>query len=228
MANKKTILALGVTYLLLVLSFNSVSANNAFEKEKLCIEESNAINILFDEIELAACNAPNYFEFLNLLRNLLKNKGFESFPILNYIMDKILSWITSQKDTTQGGMNIKNLFDRLNFKFPKDSSKEYFVFSCGSYNRWNPRKENEISLLKPGFKFWRYSGESRLFKGRTLIIEKQPFGIKQRVMGSQIGLMMGFRGFYLDWESRLTGNAYNFFIGRVNRIIALDTSPFSD
>jgi hypothetical protein len=228
MANKKTILTLGVTSLLLVLSFSTVSANNTSEKRELCIEESNAIDILFDEIELAASSAQNYFEFLNLLRNLLKNRGLESFPILNYIMDKIVSWITSQKNIPKDRLNIKNVFDKLNLRFPKDSSKEYFVFSCGSYNRWNPRKENEISLLKPGFKFWRYSGESRLFKGRTLIIERHPFGIKQRVMGSQIGLMMGFRGFYSDWESRLTGNAYNFFIGRVNRIIAFDTSPFSD
>jgi len=228
MINKKTILSLGVAFLLLVLSFCTVSANITPVKSELCIKESNAVNTLFEEIELAACSAQNYMEFLNLLRNLFKNKGLESFPILNYIIGKILSWITSQKSISQGNKNINNLFDKLNLNFPKQSSKEYFVFSCGSYNRWNPRKENEISLLKPGFKFWRYSAKSRLFKGRTLIIEKQPFGIKQRVMGSQIGLMTGFRGFYLDWESRLTENAYNFFIGRVNRIIVLDTSPFSD
>lgn len=228
MAYKKTVLTLGVASLLLVLSFSTVSANNTSEKCELYNEEFNAINTLFDEIELAASTAPNYFEFLNLLRNLFKNRGLEAFPILNYIMDKILSWITSQKKTSKDGMNIKNLFDKLNIRFPKKNSKEYLVFSCGAYNRWNPRKENEISLLKPGFKVWRYSGKSKFFQGRTLIIERHPFGIKQRVIGSQIGLMIGFRGFYLDWESKLTGNAYNFFIGRVNRIIALDTSPFSD
>jgi hypothetical protein len=225
---KKTILAIGVISLLVLLSFGSVTAHNNSVKCDLCNKESNAINMLFDEIELAAGTAHNYGEFLNLLRNILKNKGLESFPILKYIINKISSWVASQKNLPQRNNIIDTLFSKIDVIIPKESSKKYFVFSCGSYNRWNPRKDNEISLLKPGFEFWRYSGKSKLFKGRTIIVEKHPFGIKQRVMGSQIGLMMGFKGVYLDWESKLTGNAYTLFIGRSNRIRAFDTTPFSD
>lgn len=227
MLKNKTILAIGVTFLFLLLSMTPASANVTPKKIGLCVQESNAVGRLFDEIELAACNAHNYQEFLELVRDLFKNKDFETFPILKVILDKIISWVTKERDY-YFGKNINALLERFNLGILKDGSKYYFVFSYGTYNRWNPRKENEIRLFKQGFEFWRYSGKSKIFKGRTLIVERHPFGIKQRVIGSQIGLMTGFRGLYIDRESKLTGNSYNLFIGRANRIRAFDTSPFSN
>ena len=227
MLKNKTILAIGVTFLFLLLSMTPVSANATSEKIGLYEQESNAVGRLFDEIELAACNAHNYQEFLELVRDLFKNKDFKTFPILKVILDKIISWVTKERDY-YFGKNINALLERFNLGILKDSSKYYFVFSYGSYNRWNPRKENEIRLFKQGFEFWRYSGKSKIFKGRTLILERHPFGIKQRVIGSQIGVMTGFRGLHIDMESKLTGNSYNLFIGRANRIRAFDTSPFSN
>lgn len=227
MLKNKTILAIGVTFLFLLLSMTPASANVTSKKIGLCVQESNAVGRLFDEIELAACNAHNYQEFLELVRDLFKNKDFETFPILKVILDKIISWVTKERDY-YFGKNINALLERFNLGILKDSSKYYFVFSYGTYNRWNPRKENEIRLFKQGFEFWRYSGKSKIFKGRTLIVERHPFGIKQRVIGSQIGVMTGFRGLHIDWESKLTGNSYNLFIGRANRIRAFDTSPFSN
>lgn len=227
MLKNKAILAVGVTFLFLALSMTPVSANATSKKIGLCEQESNAVGRLFDEIELAACNAHNYQEFLELVRDLFKNKDFETFPILKVILDKIVTWVTKERDY-YFGKNINAVLERFNLGILKDSSKYYFVFSYGSYNRWNPRKENEIRLFKQGFEFWRYSGKSKIFKGRTLIIERHPFGIKQRVIGSQIGVMTGFRGLHIDWESKLTGTAYNLFIGRANRIRAFDITPFSD
>ncbi len=227
MLKNKAILAVGVTFLFLALSMTPASANVTSKKIGLCVQESNAVGRLFDEIELAACNAHNYQEFLELVRDLFKNKDFETFPILKVILDKIISWVTKERDY-YFGKNINALLERFNLGILKDSSKYYFVFSYGTYNRWNPRKENEIRLFKQGFEFWRYSGKSKIFKGRTLIVERHPFGIKQRVIGSQIGVMTGFRGLHIDWESKLTGNSYNLFIGRANRIRAFDTSPFSN
>lgn len=227
MLKNKTILAVGVTFLFLVLSMTPVSANATSKKIGLCAQESNAVGRLFDKIELAASNAHNYQEFLELVRDLVKNKEFETFPVLKVILDKIISWVTKERDY-YFGKNINALLERFNLGKLKDSSKYYFVFSYGSYNRWNPRKENEIALFKQRFDFWRYSGKSKIFKGRTLIVERHPFGIKQRVIGSQIGVMRGFRGLYIDRESKLTGNSYNLFIGRANRIRAFDITPFSN
>lgn len=228
MFNRKILLTIGVTSLLLILNMSSISANISNKENKLYLEESKIIENLFDEIELAACEAANFNEFLDLIRIVFKNIGLDSFPILKYIINKIISWITFEKELSLGNKFTKNLFDKFNLEFLSENSKDFFVFSIGSYKRWNPRKENEISLVKPGIEFWRYDGNTNLFKGRTLIIERQPIGIKQRVIGAQIGLMIGFRGLFIDWESRLTGNDYTLFIGRANRIRALDTTPFSD
>jgi hypothetical protein len=74
---------------------------------------------------------------------------------------------------------------------------------------------------------WRYSDTSMILTGRTLVIERQPFEIHQKVKGPQLGLMRCFKGIYLDIESKLTGNSYVFFMGRANRIHAFDLTPLS-
>jgi hypothetical protein len=74
---------------------------------------------------------------------------------------------------------------------------------------------------------WRYSDVSKLLKGRTLILERQPFGVHQKMVGPQIGIMKGFRGIYIDIESKLTGNSYVVFMGIVHRIRTFDLTPLS-
>ena len=79
MIKNKAILAIGIIFLLVALSMTPASANAASKKIELCEQESNAVARLFDEIELAANTALNYGEFLELLRELFKNKGFKLF-----------------------------------------------------------------------------------------------------------------------------------------------------
>ncbi len=74
---------------------------------------------------------------------------------------------------------------------------------------------------------WRYSDASKLLKGRTLIIGRQPFEIHQKMSGPQLGFMKGFKGIYFDFESRLTGDSYVFIMGRAHRIRAFDLTPLS-
>jgi hypothetical protein len=45
--------------------------------------------------------------------------------------------------------------------------------------------------------------------------------------GPQVGLMSGFKGIYIDHESKLTGDSYVFFIGHAHRIRVFDLTPFS-
>ena len=220
------IITIGVTYLFLALSLTSVTGNSIINKTRLCELEINAMDTLFDEIEKAAYTSNNYQEFLEIVRNLYKSLELEKFPILRYILNKIMFWVTS----LQGyglGQNINNILNKFRIGGLRDYLKNNFVFSYGTYKRWNPRKEDELKLFRQGFEFWRYSGKSILLKSRTLIIERQPFGIKQRVIGSQIGYVMGFRGLYIDRESKLTGNSYMIFIGGANRAKAYDITPFS-
>lgn len=226
MLKKKVIIIIGITYLFLALSFTSVTANPLFNKARLRDLELNAVDKLFDEIESAAYSAKNYQEFLEIVRNLHNKLELKKFPILKYFLNKILSWVTSIQKFTPG-KNISNLLGRFRIGRFRDLLKDNFVFSYGTYKRWNPRKKDEIKLFKQGFEIFRFSGKSPLLKSRTLIIKSQPFGIKQRVIGSQIGYMIGFRGLYIDRESKITGTSYTLFIGGANRIKAFDTSPFS-
>jgi hypothetical protein len=91
----------------------------------------------------------------------------------------------------------------------------------------NPFKENTVAHLKPGLSMWRYSAASILIKGRTLVLERKPFGIHQKIAGPQLGLMRGFKGIYIDHESKLTANSYIFFMGHAPRIRVFDLTPFS-
>ena len=72
---------------------------------------------------------------------------------------------------------------------------------------------------------WRYSGKTTLFTGKTLIMKD--FQVKQRITGPQVGMVLGFKGLYLDTESKLTGNSYILFMGRATRAHAFDITPFS-
>ncbi len=225
MLNMKKIVTIGVIYLFLTLSITSVSANTT-NKNRLCELELSALDNLYDEIESAAYRANNYQEFLEILRNLYDTMELKKFPIIKYILNKILSWVTSFGGFGLG-KNINNLIERFRIGRFRDLLKNNFIFSYGSYKRLNPRKDNEIKLFKQGFEFWRYSAKSMLLKSRTLVIGREPFGIKNRVLGSQIGYMLGFRGFFIDRQSKITGNCYKIFIGGANRIKVLDTSPFS-
>ena len=137
-----------------------------------------------------------------------------------------MSWVTSFGNISIG-KNINNFLSRFRIGRFRDYLKNNFIFSYGVYKRLNPRKSDEIKLFKQGFEFWRYSAKSILLKSRTLVIQREPYGIKNRVMGKQIGYMMGFRGFYIDRESKITGNSYKLFIGGANRVRVFDTTPFS-
>jgi hypothetical protein len=226
MLKRKMIITIGVTSLFLALSLSSVSGNSIINKTRLFELEQNAMDKLFEEIESAAYTANNFEEFLEIVRNLYKNLDLETFPILRYILNRILYWATA----IQGygfGQNINKILDNFRIGGFRDSLKNNFIFSYGTYKRWNPRKEDELKLFKQGFEFWRYSGKPVLLNSRTIIIERQPFGIKQRVIGSQIGYVFGFRGIYIDRESKLTGNSYRMFIGGANRAKAYDITPFS-
>ncbi len=218
MFKRKMIITIGITYLFLALSLTSVTGNSIINKTRLCELEINAMDKLFEEIESAAYTANNYQEFLEIIRNLYKSLELEKFPILRYILNKIMYWVTA----LQGygiGQNIDNVLNKFRIGGLRDYLKNNFIFSYGTYKRWNPRKEDELKIFKQGFEFWRYSGKPILLNSRTIIIERQPFGIKQRVIGSQIGYVLGFRGLYIDRESKLTGNSYIIFIGGANYLL---------
>jgi hypothetical protein len=221
---KKTLLTIALITLLLSLSISSPTLARPTNQLNTQFEE-RAVEQLMDAIEDAAEKATSFENFLELIRDLLNRDNFKAFPLIRDIIERILNVSQSKTGFSIRGHSMSSIGDRgiLPLRI-----KKHFVISYGVYNRLNPFKDNQIKIQKEGLTFWRYGGTSSLMRGRTLIIERQPFGIKQRIIGPQCGLMAGFRGIYFDMESRLTGNAYSFFMGGTQRIRGFDLSPFAD
>ena len=220
MLKNKAIFAIGATFLFLAVAMIPASANVTTEK-RLCDQEYETLDELVNKIG----GAKSYEEVLKIIRDFCENDALGNFPIIKGILLKILKWVISQRSLYFGGYEFGRIFSKGLFG---DQSSEKFIVSFGSYNKILPGKKDEkITLFKQGFAFWHYSGKAKLSKGRTVIIER-PFSIKQRVTGSQIGFMTGFKGLHLDLESKLTGNSYVFIMGNARRAKAFGLGLFSD
>jgi len=228
MVKNKAIFAIGATFLFLAVAMIPVSAsvisqNRLYDLGDLEYETfNNLMDELFNDLEEAECLGDVY----DIIENFYENKAFGNFPIIKEILLKILKWIISQRSLYLGGYELGRIFNKGLFG---DRSSEKFIVSFGSYNKILPGKKDEkITLFKQGFAFWHYSGKAKLSKGRTVIIERQPFSIKQLVTGPQIGFMTGFNGLHLDLENKLTGNSYVFIMGNARRAKAFGLGLFSD
>lgn len=220
--NKKVFLAVSVTLLFISISALPVYAQMTSEQD-LVSQEATTVDKFMDEVEHIASESQTFRDFAEKLQNLCLNNEYGKFTIVREFISKILQFLMKEKGLSIGGININDLLGIFFSKYRPD----YFVISYGAYHRLNPWKENSINRFKERLSMWRYSDTSKLLKGRTLILERQPFGIHQRMIGPQLGLMKGFKGIYLDIESKLTGNAYVVFIGRVDRIRTFDLTPLS-
>ena len=191
--------------------------------ENTSIRETRTIEKLMDEVEHIAAEADTFPEFVQQLQELCLKNEYIKFPVVRELASKIIQFLTKERALGGSGLNLLNLLGVFSSKL----SPNYFVISYGAYHRLNPRKENSIDRFRERLSMWRYSDSAKLLKGRTLVLERQPFGVHQKMLGPQLGFMRGFRGIYLDIESKLTGNAYVFFMGRVQRIHAFDLTPLS-
>ena len=229
MLKNKAIFALGATFLFLAVAMVPASANVTQDKLKLCCEEYELVSAVLNDLMNKIEGAESYKEILEIIKDFCSVEIFGRFPILKDLFVKIVKWVFSQRSLFFGGSNIGRI---LNNKLSNGRSKEKFIISFGSYQkRLLDKKDEKISLFKQGFAFWRYSGRAKLSKGRTLIVDREPFGIQDRVRGSQIGIMLGFSGLFIDVKSKLTGNSYVFIMGNARRAKALDLhflTPFSN
>ncbi|DAC72681.1 MAG TPA: hypothetical protein DSN98_03815 [Thermoplasmata archaeon] len=217
---KKTLLTLSVALLFIGVAILPITAQMT-QTEDIALQETNVIEKFMDNVERIASESQTFSEFSQKLQDLLLNSEFSKFTIVNELVAKMLQFLTTEKGILGSGINLLDLLGR----FSTTLRPSYFVISYGAYHRLSPRKENSINRFKEGLSMWRYSDVSKLLKGRTLILERHPFGIHQKMIGPQVGFMKGFKGIYLDIESRLTGNAYVLFLGSAHRIRTFDLTP---
>lgn len=217
---KKIFLTGIILALLMGITLSPATAQLTLRENTSC-QETRTLETFMEDVECIAAEAHTFSEFIQELSDLCLRNDYIKFPVVQELVAKLLQFLTKERALAASGLNLLDLLDVFSSKL----SKNYFVISYGAYHRLNPRKENSIDRFKERLSMWRYSDTAKLLKGRTLILERQPFGIHQKMLGPQLGFMKGFKGIYIDFESKLTGNAYVFFIGRVQRIRAFDLTP---
>jgi hypothetical protein len=219
---KKIFLAGMITILFIGIAIAPVTAQLKLT-EDTSYQETRIIERFMDDVENIAAESQTFSEFMEKLQTICLTNEYFKYPIVQEVMTKILQLLTKERALSTSGLGLLDLLGVFSSKL----SANYFVISYGAYHRLNPRKENSIDRFKERLSMWRYSDTAKLLKGRTLIFERQPFGVHQKMLGPQIGFMKGFKGIYLDIESKLTGNSYIFFLGRAHRIRAFDLTPLS-
>lgn len=219
---KKIFLAGMITFLFIGVMVSPATAQMT-QTDNTSYQETRTIESFMEDVESIAAKSQTFSEFIQEIQNLCLSNEYIKYPVVQNLIARMLQFLTKERALAASGLNLADLLGTFSSKL----SSNYFVISYGAYHRLNPRKENSINRFKERLSMWRYSDTAKLLKGRTLILERQPFGIHQKMLGPQLGFMKGFKGIYIDIESKLTGNAYVFFLGRAHRIRAFDLTPLS-
>jgi hypothetical protein len=97
--------------------------------------------------------------------------------------------------------------------------KRQLVASVGWGLDLNPFKKSQTDFIKP-ITFWHYAEQSDMMSvpSMTASIDFNPFKLKN-VMGSQVGIMLRFRGVYIHLQQPLPDQSFTFFIGTAKHII---------
>jgi len=217
--NKKVFPTAGIIILFISIFVHPVSAQMT-STQNIELQEATIIEKFMDEIESVASESQTYCDFVEKLQDHCLNSEYRNCTIVREFISKMLPFLITERGTNFGGINLYSLLEKFSI-FHSD----YFVISYGFYNRLSPWKENSIDLFKIRLSMWRYSDTSNLLQGRTLILERHPFGIHQKMIGPQLGFMKGFKGIYLDIENTFTGDAFVVFMGRVDRIQVFNLTP---
>lgn len=219
---KKIFLAGMITFLFIGVMVSPATAQMT-QTDNISYQETRTIESFMEDVESIAAKSQTFSEFIQEIQNLCVSNEYIKYPVVQNLIARMLQFLTKERALAASGLNLADLLGVFSSKL----SSNYFVISYGAYHRLNPRKDNSINRFKERLSMWRYSDTAKLLKGRTLILERQPFGIHQKMLGPQLGFMKGFKGIYIDIESKLTGNAYVFFLGRAHRIRAFDLTPLS-
>jgi hypothetical protein len=104
----------------------------------------------------------------------------------------------------------------------KMSFKRQLVVSAGWGLNLNPFKKSQTDFIKP-ITMWHYAEQSNTMglPSLTSSIDFDPFKLKN-VMGSQLGIMLRFRGVYIHLPQPLPQQSFTFFMGTAKHIINLE------
>ena len=222
MSKMKPLLAIGIILLFVGLSFSPATAKvNIKEKLELGMVGENG-KISMQTFELSADELK---ETDRLLEQLLEKMRLST----NY--DQLIDTVNSFRTewgrfpflTLLLGLIEKVLKLNHNLNQLRPLRKKAFILSLGFGPKFNPLKENKITLFLP-ITTWYYKGRGNLLiNSRTLIVDPYPFSIKS-LTGRQFGCMRNFAGLYIYRHSTLTDKTYTFMLGRAAAVRGFDLS----
>jgi hypothetical protein len=219
---KKALLSGSIAFLFIAVSLIPATAETT-QLTSVESQETTLIEKFMNNVEQIAAESQSPHEFFEKIQDLCLSNEYSSYPVVREFLNKVISSFVKTQEFCVNGINLQDLLDKIS----PNTRPDFYVISYGAYKRLNPLKENSINRFKERLSMWRYSDTSMLLKGRTLVLERQPFGIHQKLTGPQLGFMKGFKGIYIDIENKLTGNSYVFFMGRAQRIRVFDLTPLS-
>ena len=100
------------------------------------------------------------------------------------------------------------------------------IISAGWGLTLNPFKKTQTDFVKP-ITFWHYADQSdtMLIPSITASLTLNPFQVKS-MMGSQLGVMIRFRGVYVNIPQQLPQQSFTFFIGSAKHILNVELPTF--
>ncbi len=225
MSKIKPLLAVGIILLFVGLSFSPATAKVSLKDKlelgvvgedgkismqnfKLSMDELKEIDGLLAQLMEKMQSANNYGQLLDTIRSFKFDWG--RFPFLTLLL----------------GLIEKVLKLNHNLNQLRPLRKNAFIMSWGFGPKFNPFKQNKITLFLP-ITTWYYKGRGNLLiNSRTLIVDPYPFSIKS-LTGRQFGCMRNFAGIYIYRHSTLTDKTYTFMLGRAAVVRGFDFSPFN-
>jgi len=226
MSKMKPLLAIGIILLFVGLSFSPATAKVIDVKEKLelgMIGEDGKISMqtfklsadelketdrLLAQLMEKMQSATDYDQLIDTVKSFRTEWG--RFPFLMFLLGLI--------------EKILNMNHNLNQLRPL--RKNALIMSWGFGPRFNPFKQNKVTLFLP-IMTWYYTGRGNLLiNSRTIIVDPYPFSIKS-LTGREFGCMRNFGGLYIYRHSTLTDKTYTFMLGRAAAVRGFDLSLFN-
>jgi hypothetical protein len=112
----------------------------------------------------------------------------------------------------------------LNSKLLDD--RKLVISQGGGYNI-NILKDSKIGVIKP-FTFWHYNKDPSVLgiPSTTIVLSLNPFKVNT-FSGAQFGLMLRFRGLYVQVSQPLPQKSYTFFIGTASNAGGIEFNPIT-
>ena len=225
MSKMKPLLAVGIILLFVGLSFSPATAKVDLKEKlelgvvgedgkismqifKLSMDELKEVDELLAQLREKMQSSTNYGQLLDTIENFKFEWGrFPFLTLLLVLIEKILK--------------LNHNLDQL-----RPLRKNAFIMSWGFGPKFNPFKQNKVTLFLP-IMTWYYIGRGNLLiNSRTIIVDPYPFSVKS-LTGRQFGCMRNFAGLYIYRHSTLTDKTYTFMLGRAASVRGFDLSPLN-